>query len=666
MSNVTSVIDVRIHDLDQSVAAASPAQRRTLLMAALEDEETRYREHAIDLAARNLEPEVLGVLLGNDENAVLRNSAIVALEKQGANAVPHLVELSRSPNVEVAMFAVQVLARIPDASSADALLPLIEHADTNVAQAAVEALGNMRSRQAVPGLIRLLRADLWLQFAAVAALGEIGDERAVEPLLLAIDNELLADVAAEGLGRLGAASSLAPLADRLIAIDRLPLRDHLLGAVAAVLERHAIGPAVLAELATRVRAADAAGLHDYLRGLLRGQDRKLARAAATLVAASAMGSLLSEVLLRGRDDDDDSELRWTAALLERFAGVVGDVLIGLVSAPDARVRVAALQCGAFPRRADALAEVTRSLDDPERGVRAAACHALGAIADPTTVPLLVERLVHGQSEERHAAAEALGHMPAEALASLSRCLVDPGADEIVIAALGALEAARCAVLAEDARRLSGAGSPSVRRSAIRVLSHAPGAETEKVLLERLADSDEGVRVEAVEALVALAAPGAQAALTGQLAIADGLRYYAIRALGRLRTRAAVAPLAELFPTAKVHERIEIVAALGRIGGADVLSFLDQRLHERDRELRRAAADGVARLGLAEAFPILARLTEDEDWTIRNFAGWGLGELRKSEARPALEKLTHDTEPVVARTARAALAKLPRDGGGKTR
>ena len=56
------------------------------------------------------------------------------------------------------MFALQILARIGDPAAAPAVLPLMRHPHPNVAQAAIEALGRLASREAVPALLELFWA----------------------------------------------------------------------------------------------------------------------------------------------------------------------------------------------------------------------------------------------------------------------------------------------------------------------------------------------------------------------------------------------------------------------------------------------------------------------------------------------------------------------------
>ncbi len=153
--------------------------REAAILAAMEDESAVIRERAIRLATRYIEPQVLGELVADEANAIRRNAAITALERQGPYAVPHLRTMLARPEVDVVMFALQMLSRIGDPLAVHGVLPLVSHPDPNVAQAAIEALGQLRHREAVPTLLQVLRGDLWLQLAAIDALGEIGDPAAV-------------------------------------------------------------------------------------------------------------------------------------------------------------------------------------------------------------------------------------------------------------------------------------------------------------------------------------------------------------------------------------------------------------------------------------------------------------------------------------------------------
>ena len=624
------------------------------ILAALEDPQPAVREKAIALAARHVSPEVLGKLVGNDENAVLRNSALAALERQGPYATPHLVSLARGPHLEVAMFAVQILARVKDPTTVEALLPLVEHADTNVAQAAVEALGALKAREAVPALIHLLDADLWLQFAAVAALGEIGDARAVEPLLDAIPNEMLSEPAVEALGRIAAPESLPRLLSLLADHDRLPLRDFVLRAAAVVLEGHAIAPSVFTRFRRKLQLGDArqeTQLGDYLGALIASSDDKgLSRAAATLALSAELEKLYPLVVQRALSGDPE-EARWTAALCRRHERSLRSALLGLLRNADASVRRAAL----LATHGD-VATVLPLLQDPDVAVRAAACQALGRSRDVAAIPALLDRFAQGSPAEASAAAEALGGMPGQSLLLLGPFLDAP---DRVLATLGVLESAKSPLFEDKVVDLLDAPSAPVRRAALRVLVNLDHVDFEDHLVRKLEDADESVRIEAVELIVRNgSSTRAVPALVGLLGVGDDLRYHVIRALGRLRATAAAGSLEALYARAAGHERLEVVAALIRIAAPGILPFLHARLAEPDAEIRRVAADGLARVTTVAELPLLVQLAQDPDWNIRNHAGWGLGRLGLAGGREPLLALVRDTEAVVARTARAALAKLP--------
>jgi hypothetical protein len=103
----------------------------------------------------------------------------------------------------------------------DGLCEVLRCKDVNVRRVAAEALGEIGDARAVDPLIKALqiqRFTKWnyryfgLRAAAAEALGEIGDARAVDPLIKALqDVREVQDVAAAALGRIGDARAVDPL-----------------------------------------------------------------------------------------------------------------------------------------------------------------------------------------------------------------------------------------------------------------------------------------------------------------------------------------------------------------------------------------------------------------------------------------------------------------------
>ena len=648
--------------------------RDAVILAALEDESAVVRDRAIRLAARYIEPHVLGELVADEVNAIRRNAAITALERQGPYAVPHLRSMLVRSEVDVVMFALQMLSRIGDPLAVHGVVPLVNHPDPNVAQAAIEALGQLRHREGVPSLIGLLEGDLWLQVAAIDALGAIGDPAAVSSLLELVPDSIAAEPAIVALQRIAAPESLAPLLRHLRVVREAALREALLLALGVVIDMHPDPVPVASKWGVGVELDASRYLLACLEEILSwdsndllpavaesggdGRDRaSLLRAATALAVVAGLRSLYTSVLIRVATEDDPA---WIIGLFRRHPGALSPALRELLRHSDHRVRRGALLAGAFA--AEDLALVVEYLEDANCTVRAAACRALGIIADPASAPLLIRRLWEGDAAERAAAVEALSEFPAAALGGLGVCLgfevpEFEVPEAVMVAALEILSRRGVARFETRIAELARHESMAIRRGAIRATAQLPGAKAEIVLIRALADRQQAIQVEALDLLARRDHEKTIPTLSALLEANDSLRYYVIRALGHMRALEAVPHLESLYYRCGLPERAEIVVAMTRIGGAKIVDFLRARLSEPETEIRRVASRGLARVVDRTYLPLLFSMAGDADWCIRAEAARGLGRLSLAAGRDALLTLARDVEPAVAGAAREALATL---------
>lgn len=642
------------------------AAREAVILAALEDESAVVRERAIRLAARYIEPQVLGELVADHVNAIRRNAAISALERQGPYAVPHLRTMLASPEVDVVMFALQMLSRIGDPLAVHGVVPLVHHADPNVAQCAIEALGELRHRKAVPTLLQLLASDLWLQLAAIDALGKIGDPAAVASLVALIPDSIVAEPAVIALQRIAAPESLEALFGKLLIVSERPLRDALLLAIGVVIDLHP-DPVPVAVRCSAALELDLSGdLLGYLAEILRwevvaagpaaiepvadGRDRpSLLRAATAVTVVAGLGLLYPAVLIRIAQDEDPA---WIIGLFRRHPVALTPALGQLLRHADLRVRRGALLAGAFA--SDDLVLVTAHLKDADGMVRAAACRALGLIGEPKTAMLLIRRLFEGDPPEQAAAVEALAEFPAEALEALDMCLAPSAPPPVIIAALKVLSRRGVPKFEARVAELAHHKLPAIRKGAIGAAAQLPGTKAEVLLIRALADQHQPIRVEALDLLVKRDQDRTIPTLAALLEAGDSLRSHVIRALGQMRAIEAAPNLESLYNQCGRHEQVEIVRALTRMGGPRVPEFLRARLSE-SPEIRRVAARGLASLVDPTHLPLLLTLAGDADWCIRAEAARGLGRLQMAECHASLLTLARDVEPGVATIAREALA-----------
>ena len=195
---------------------------------------------------------------------------------------------------------------------------------------------------------------------------------------------------------------------------------------------------------------------------------------------------------------------------------------------------------------------------------------------------------------------------------------------------------------------------ALRRAALRAVAPIPGAAAEVLLLRALADRDTAQQIEALELLVERGGERVLVTLVALLGVADSLRYHVIRALGRLGLPGAAGPLEALFATAPLHEQLEILASLGRLGHRGSRTFLAERVESSHPEIGRAAAPGFAALAMPGDLALLQRMANSPDWVLRGEAARALGRLDLPAGRQPLLDLARDLEPEVARAARAAL------------
>jgi HEAT repeat protein len=131
------------------------------------------------------------------------------------------------------------------------------------------------------------------------------------------------------------------------------------------------------------------------------------------------------------------------------------------------------------------------------------------------------------------------------------------------------------------------------------------------------------------------------------------------ALGAIGDRSATGALVERVGREKDREaRAAAVVALANLEDPAAAQSLLALLVDKDAFIRREAARGLGRLRTPAAVrPLAARLEGDEEAEVRRQAARALGEIGDRAARPALASAAHDADPYVADEAIAALARL---------
>lgn len=293
---------------------------------------------------------------------------------------------------------------------------------------------------------------------------------------------------------------------------------------------------------------------------------------------------------------------------------------------------AALALGRL-RAPEAVGPLISAMLDDHNSVAVMATQALGEIGEPAAVEALVVMLGNAVPERRVAALRALGQIGNEpAIDGIAGVLrgSHTDLDEHAIAALARL-----------------------------------GPERLPRLLTLLEDSDQRVADAAAAALRQMGAP-AQAALEAQAqakATADAER--AVRALGRLRTPAALASLVTMLHTGAYTTRTVAQEAL-LSAGTSCIAPLEAAIAGSDLNQQRAAVQALGASALPEAVPVLAQVVIDGAKPLARAAIQALGALSQAAAAPTLLDTLDSDDWLLRQHAADGLGRLTLDADGKAR
>lgn len=184
------------------------------------------------LTPLQLEIEKLRQRLGSSEAEERREALMRLGALHRAEASREALPALSDPVPIVRATAANALLSVPGDEAVPALVPLLKDQDEFVRREAAYALGQTRSRGAVPPLLERLTTDKseGVQAAAAVALGMIGDESAIVVLAQVLGpgsssrttrkrkpkgNEFVLTAAARSLGQIGSRAGLPALIDAL-------------------------------------------------------------------------------------------------------------------------------------------------------------------------------------------------------------------------------------------------------------------------------------------------------------------------------------------------------------------------------------------------------------------------------------------------------------------
>jgi len=161
------------HDPAMSARAAAAASLgRFVLMAELEELDQRY--------AKLVRGSLLEVIHNRDEHVEVRRRAVESVAYLGEDYVQEIIAVAyKEPDESMRISAVFAMGRSADKAWSSIVQSELSNANPAMRYEAARACGELEVKEAVPALIQLVSdPDREVQFAAIAALGQIGGQRA--------------------------------------------------------------------------------------------------------------------------------------------------------------------------------------------------------------------------------------------------------------------------------------------------------------------------------------------------------------------------------------------------------------------------------------------------------------------------------------------------------
>ena len=574
----------------------------------------------------------------NETRIAATVDALVASQGDVETALGRLVA---SAQAAVLADIAQILGRRHSRSELPTLALLVEHADDNVAVAAIEALGRVGGRGVVEVLVRAVASRRFFRcFAAIEVLGKSEDPRALAPLVALLDNPQYGFEAMRALGRTGDRAAVAPLCRLLVASSDGMVR----GAALALAElRQRFGE----RLGTTVPIEEA---------LSRATPNGAARRLMNCMGGADVSEQVAMVAVLGCLHEDDAATPALLQALDRAPAVA-------VVAAQALKRLArgselqwteALKTGSSRRReailptisrATALEAVVECLSDASATVRRMACDVLAGLGKPEVTPALFRLLADPSPavvQAAIAAIAALGSVTTPALAMAAAAADSPVVRRAALRILSYTGRA-------DAMPVFEAGThdpdPRVRDAAIHGLSLIEGPRAAALLLELAQHDSENVRASAVRALggTTAAVEVVEQLLQSLDDDAAWVRYYACQSLGKLGDLTAVPAIVERLTDVAGQVRVSAIEALSRLGGERAFEALGEAASHGDADQCRAALVGLGLSSNHRAIPLLLAHAEADDVATRLIAISALANFQTPETLAALGKALRDED-----------------------
>lgn len=693
---ITRAMDEGKHDPDYSVRPGADVTVRQL-MEAFANESWVVRRKASEalskFGAEAVQPLSDGL---SSKNPDVKYWSIKTLGNIGGEAIPVLVKALRNPDRDVATISAETLSEVDDDRVIEPLIDVMADAPWTVCNHIADSLSKMGKKtvkylgealksndenkvcwttvvlgrmgdQAILPLIKFLRSkDKRLRFYAARALGESGDERAIKPLIEALNDSYwtVRKNAAEALGKIGG-KAIEHLARSLR--DPRPEVKTMATQILADIGPQAL-PTLFALLGDEkhnmyfdieeivIKMGDGAILK--LIQLL-GHEKPVVRGAAAQMLGKFGTAASIKPLIATLADQSWNVRKSAASSLQRIGLPAIPHLKSAISHPSENVRFWTTRVLAA-MGGDAVEPLIEALSDQNPEIRIFASNALGDCDDKRVVFPLITSLKDRSWMVRKTSADSLRKLGINHIEILVKSLNDSNPDirywiEKVIADIGPKAVAPLInVLRNDRNR-------EMRFFAAFGLSAIGDSTAVPHLIDALnTDVNDWVRKYSAMALGKIGDPRGLKALIEALGKErHDINDWIVDVIVKLENPPMDEISACLGPEGGAR-RIYAAKALGKMKSVEAIGGLVELLVDDDQELVEECRNALVAIGEPAIAPLVQAL-EHEQWAVRKNSAEILGDLGKV-AEDALNRALVKENKNLRYWATSALRRIKKEKG----
>ena len=332
-------------------------------------------------------------LIAQLSDVTQRDRAAQDLVRLGADALPALLEALQTRDASLLSLVQQILAHIPSATPA--MIKLLGSAHPIIRGRLAEVFAISKDRLAVPALLDAVHGEYFtVRSRAALALGKIGEQKAIKPLLgLLKDPEDEVRIAAcLALGLYRDPTTFDDITNVLLDDPKIEVRQAAARALGDT--QH---PGALPYLME--------ALHDsywwYEREYAVGD---------LLLAIEKMGNAAVDPLIKSLQDREGTVRKFAAILLGKLGdpGAIEPLAMSLYDMHHEVGKASAESLSKFG--AKSFEVLSEALSHPEMWIRIHAVIGLSRIHDSRVVPILIEMVNDPEREVKKQVIQALGEM----------------------------------------------------------------------------------------------------------------------------------------------------------------------------------------------------------------------------------------------------------------